>query len=488
MNNKSLFRFILTILLIFTAAGLGSAKGVLGESAAPDIVYNPAADAPWFTSWADNTTSGGLGAFPSIAYSPINGLPYISYYDSANGNLMLANYVPDGSGNCGVNGSWECQVIDGDGLGDHSNHDVGKYSSLAFHVNTSGALGWRLGISYYDATDKVLRYAAFIVNQPFAGFWDYVTITPTVMFGGSGMYSSLQYNSGGDPKIAYYASAMTMMNWTGYLKIATKVSSGGNCGVGTDAGKWECTTIDSGDDEGVGKYASLDIDYDDQVNIAYYDADNGNLKYAIFYGIGGSCSNGWECNTIDGTSADVGAFASLKARQFASDTFHIAYYDKTHGKLKYATSGWSSGGNCGSGNSWYCMVVDTMGTGSGMSQTGISLDIDTVGTPIITYQDASVDLAPAKLNIARPAYIYEETGGVGNCGDNFPTFEYWWCDTIDTAGYGQGNVHVADYVSIAVNSSGFAAIAYFEQDDYNVETALKVAYQRPQVYLPVVMR
>lgn len=488
-NHKFLLGISILLILLSPAAGFGLARETRSESTEVASVLNPKADAPWYTSWADNTTSGGLGAYPSIAYSPLNGLPYISYYDADNGNLMLAHYAPDGSGNCGVSGSWECEGIDGDGLGDHISNDVGRYSSLSIHKNTSGILGWQMGISYYDATDKVLRYAVYDYSFPYGGFWDYVTITPIAGFGsGDGMYTSLKYSSSGSPHIAYYAWRWTITGTIGYLKVATKVSSGGNCGLAPDNGHWQCDSADSGD--GVGKYASLDIDYDEQVQIAYYDEGNGNLKYAYFAGIA-TCLNGWECSTVDGAVADVGAFASLKAKQSATDTLHIAYYDKTHGKVKYATSGWSGGtGNCGPSNGWQCLAVDSMGAGPGMSITGISLDLDTVGEPIIAYQDASVDLAPAKLNIARPATVYEYTSGIGNCGDVPPgnLFEVWQCDTLDNASYGQGMVHVGTYVSVAVSPSGLATIAYFEENDYDVVTALKVAYQRPHTYLPVVFR
>lgn len=474
-------------MVCFTLISGGSAaQRIQADSLSINTVLNPKADIPWYSTWADETTSTGIGAYPSIAYSPINDLPYISYYDSVNGNLMLTHYTPDGSGNCGIDNLWYCEVVDGDGLNGHSGNDVGQYSSLDFYYNTATRV-WKIGISYYDATQKVLRYAAYIYIPLMGGSWDYVTITPPLAGQeGDGKFTSIKYDQNGNPHIAYLSWRFILVGVVEFLTIASPVSSGGNCGYGDDAGKWECTEID----DGAGKYASLDIDYSDQVYIAYYDHGYHNLNYAYYIGIGGSCLNGWECTMIDGDGTDVGTFASIKAKQNSYDSIHIAYYDATNGKLKYTTSGWTSDGNCGPGNSWYCMNVDTMGTGTGMAQTGISLEIDSVGAPIIAYQNASEDLSPAKLGIARPAYVYKGTNNQGNCGGSLPggVFSYWFCKTLDTAGYGKGYISVADHVSLALGPDGRAAIAYYEYDSYNLKTALKVAYQRPSNYLPVIIR
>ncbi len=67
-------------------------------------------------------------------------------------------------------------------------------------------------------------------------------------------------------------------------------------------------------------------------------------------------------------------------------------------------------------------------------------------------------------------------------------FSYWFGKTLDTAGYGKGYINVADHVSVALGPDGRAAIAYYEYDSYNLGTALKVAYQRPSNYLPVIIR
>jgi hypothetical protein len=236
----------------------------------------------------------------------------------------------------------------------------------------------------------------------------------------------------------------------------------------------------------MGQYASLGLGYNDVPYMSYYDAFNGNLKYAHYDGPGtGDCAAGsnYSCMTID-SAGNVGLFTSLTAPRSSTDKPRIAYYDKTNGKLKYATP--SSGGNCG-GGAWQCLKVDSVG--ANLSQAGISMALDKDGRPIIAYEDASQDLAPSRLKIARPIEAVDEL--IGNCGD-VPTgylFQIWQCDTIDNAAYGSGHVNVAAYTSVAINpTSGLGTIAYFETDDYYISNNLKVAFQRLQVFLPLITR
>ena len=491
MKNRIFFAIFSAMVLLSLAVSMGLGNIVQPARADNASAASLAASSPWFTSWADSSTSASVGSYASIAFSPLDNQPYISYYDAVNGNLMLASPVASG-GNCGTNNRWWCRVVDGDGVGDHSDADVGKYSSIAFWKSTSGLVSWKLGITYYDVTNNALKYAVYHKFGLNPASWDIVTIISSAgsSISGDGTYTSLKYNSGGDPQIAYHAWRFTIGGTVGYLKYAQSLTSGGNCGEDTAAGKWQCDTVDSGGtgSSSFGLYASLDVDYGDGLFIAYYDGKNGNLKYAYYAGIG-TCSNGWECSTIDSTG-DVGQFASLRAKQSSSDVLHIAYYDKTNGKLKYATSGWAAG-NCGSGNSWYCMSVDTIG--SGMAQVGISLDLDADGYPIIAYQDASQEQGPSILNIARPALAYGIPMGIGNCGDpSCPDpgclFSYFQCNTIDNAAYGYGYVYLADFTSVAVGPTGLATIAYYEVDDYNMDQILKVTYQLYQLYLPLLQK
>jgi hypothetical protein len=158
--------------------------------------------------------------------------------------------------------------------------------------------------------------------------------------------------------------------------------------------------------------------------------------------------------------------------------FHIAYYDATTDKLKYAVDK-GSGGNCGIFGSAQCDTIDDMPTGS--HPLGVSMAEDAAGYPIIAYQSEF-----GSLNVARPIPALGLPGGGGNCGPENP-FSTWYCKTIDRYNQFVPARH-GDFVSIALSQSGLATIAYNEfvtSSDGN----LGVSYQRfHQIYLPLVMK
>ena len=470
MCKRNLVCLIIFTLLLSTSVSPGIAQEIPAALTDNTDGVNLAGGAPWFIQHVDGTMGNSVGAYPSVAFKPGSDYPYISYYNSSDGELWLASPYPNGGSTCGAGGNWWCRMVD-------TTNDVGKYSSIALWKGSGPFVNWKLGISYYDQTEGDLKYAVYACLG-ISCEWNRATVNLHVPPNQSvGLYTSLKFTSDGVPHIAYYIS-----NPTGdeSLKYASSVSSGGNCGAGASLGLWQCDTVDSGDR--VGKYASLDFRWDDSPYIAYYDEGQGNLKYAYYGGIG-NCGSGdtWICGVIDGTDgSDVGLYASLKAPQFSSDNYRIAYYDKTHGQLKIAYI--SAGGNCGNG--WQCDVVDDMGTS--ISPMGISMAVDTSGNPIIAYQQIASDLSPAVLNIARPAITLGL--GWGNCGDVPPgyLFLYWQCETLDNA---SGYTNEAYYVSVALDPDGLAVIAYNESDEYDNFTSLKVAYQTLiNLYLPAIIK
>jgi hypothetical protein len=156
--------------------------------------------------------------------------------------------------------------------------------------------------------------------------------------------------------------------------------------------------------------------------------------------------------------------------------FHIAYYDATADRLKYAVD-LGSGGNCGVFNSAQCDTIDSMG--SGTHPQGISIAEDRAGHPVIAYQDDF-----GALNLARPLAGLGMAAGSGNCGPETP-FSTWRCDTIKPY-LSRVNARQADHVSIAIHGSGLGTIAYngfIQAADSN----LALAYQRFQVFEPLVL-
>jgi hypothetical protein len=405
----------------------------------------------------------------------------MSYYDATNGNLMLSSPVTTG-GNCGDNNMWWCRVVDGNSAASgKTNGDVGRYSSIAFWKGMEGLIPvWKLGISYYDATNNALKAA--IWTQGLTSGWTISTIdTATLGTEEVGTYTSIKFNpSSGKPVIAYYKHVYLFSIWFGDLMLAWP-SSGGNCGPSGNT--WQCTIIDAGGNAGVGKYASLDFDYNGLVHMAYYDVVNADLKYAKWVGSGGNCGptpgTWYQCDTIDSTG-NVGIAASLTAPQSSTGKPRIAYYNKTSGQLRYAST--SAGGSCG-GGAWSC--IDILSIGSGILTVGISMTLDNNDSPVIAYEDASSDPV-AYLGVARPELF-------GNCGPTITILaahpHTWECDSID-GGYGGTYVSLATFTAIAVSPNGTATIAYLETDSYPVPTTnhLKVAYNRLQVFLPLIER
>lgn len=448
---------------------------------APTPMGHPANE-PWTKGYVSHYSGAGVGEYVSIAHHPTTGRAYISYYDSNNGDLMMAQEVTPGTGNCPGNADWKCQVVDNDTLD-------GKYSSIDVIVvpaNPPTSPSYtKIGISYFNETDgklKVATYAAF----PYPGHWTIQTVddSPTDL-NIRGTYTSLKFPEGSYMPIIAYHTAYTLTTG-GAVRIATFLGSGdGNCG---DGNNWYCETVDSGDNLMYGSHVSMDISYEGKLYIAFYDPILGAVKLADYWGFGGSCTNSeYNCLTVDNLY-DAGPYVSLHAPQNAADVVRLAYAslrlrfdDRLEVHIKYAENV-GSGGNC-TASSYDCYDVDVAGAPIGFYD--IAMDVDAQGYPIIAYTDASEDLAPIGLKIARPALAYGED--IGNCGDvhEGDLFQYWQCNTIDG---GNGYVDEADFVAVSVSPAGLATIAYSEwYSDYG-ENYLKVAQQHFMSYMPIIIR
>ena len=459
MNGRNVIGLALFMILLLLAASTGFAQG--SPSASNSANVDPAALAAWFNFEVDKNVD--TGQHTSVAIDPSNGYVYISYYNASRGDLRLARHGGIATGLCGPDFDWFCGVVESGGV----DNDFGKYSSIALDPSSDA-----MGIAYHDAANGKLKFAYYPDRKTFAK--TIVTIDEGIIdVSWTGLYTSLQYSSGGTAYIAYQFNNPSGVD---ALMLAYPVPGVGNCGIGAAEGNWQCDTIMLGD--GVGQHASIAIGANEQIHIAYYVRGSGELWHATsreFFNLNcGPILNSWSCHKVAGSPENVGQYASMFIDK--DNKFHIAYYNATTDTLNYAVSG-ASAGNCFYGTA-HCVEIDDMLVDT--RSHGIAIAKDAAGYPIIAYQSAG-----ESLKVARPVAALGLSAGGGNCGPDVP-LSSWYCETIDRAPRFVIARH-ADYVSIAVSPSGLAAIAYNEfitADNGN----LAVAWQRFQDFLPAVMR
>jgi hypothetical protein len=211
---------------------------------------------------------------------------------------------------------------------------------------------------------------------------------------------------------------------------------------------WFIDTIDGDASNDMGQHASVAIDPSDgTIYVSYYDATNGDLRWARTVPAGGNCGpdNAWYCDTV-ASLGNVGQYSSIAVHTGAGPAdwkVGIAYYDAGGGHLRYAEYTYNlynvgeNGTVTGGGGSWAYSTIDT-GNPSLYSYKGryTSLVFGSDGTAHISYQHYNV-LGDDSLKYAH--YV----GSGGNCGSGLASGQ-WQCDTIHT-GNGEGQ-----YTAIAL--------------------------------------
>ena len=405
MKTRNYFGLILSVNLLLLAAGSGPVRGAQPTAypAPVGVSAGSAATAPWFISTVDSV----FGSQVSVAIDD-SGTTYISYYDAAQKDLKMAKHVGSG-GNCGADNDWSCETVASSG-------DVGKFSSIAIDPTTNlPAIAYWNMVSPYE-----LKLAT-----AWSGGWDIMTVDS-----GSGGYASLKIDSTGAEHIAYQVNSQG-------LRYAKHSGAGGNCG----GNNYQCDAIDNA--SGAGRHASLALDLSGQPRIAYFVGGSGGLWYAQ-PSTSGNCGPGntWGCYAIS-PPGDAGQYASLGLDN--GNLPNIAYYDATNGKLMYAV--WVGiGGNCGLSDSWQCDEIATMGT---LPRTrDVSLAVDKAGLPIIAYSwYYGTPYSTRGFGRARPAAALGLQSG--NCGPQ----DLWQCEGIQrgfsTGDYSAIAVHPSGLATIA---------------------------------------
>ena len=195
----------------------------------------------------------GVGSAPSTSdvgqYASLcldDSHAHVAHYDATSGDLLHTWY--DGA-------SWQTETVDG------ADGDVGRYASLACAADGT------LHIAAYDRGRGRLRYAEGVPSS-----WEVIDVpvaaSPGLTSLDVGRHASLALRNG-EPVIATYEAV------GGDLVLALR-----------EDGSWRSSLLagrdaDSGEDvSDAGRFASLAVDDDGDLAIAYYDATAGALRFA----------------------------------------------------------------------------------------------------------------------------------------------------------------------------------------------------------------
>jgi len=248
------------------------------------------------TRWYIETLDGASEGQDRGEYCSLSGLGSgvmgISYYDADRNSLRYVEYS---------SGSWGSSVeVDYPGV----NGDVGMYTSLAPDPNNSNYPA----ISYYDETNGNLKYAYYDGSD-----WN----TETAYTGGNddvGLWTSLDFDSEGNPSIAFYNATDTDPGWV----------------WNEDGEGWDFHSLGDGPGgHNIGQYISQDWKAGSSVGFAYYDATDGELIYTEYYPALLMISS---VTVAEGD--DMGKWADFKYKTYDDPRF--SFYNDTDNDCQYA--------------------------------------------------------------------------------------------------------------------------------------------------------
>jgi len=258
------------------------------------------------------SATGSLGRYTSAATHP-DGRLLVATYDATYGNLVVASQTADGA--------QEARVVDGWNVLDHGlqDRDRGKWTDIAV-----GGADDDAHIIWYDSDGGSLRYTRLAGGGLDAAVQ--IEIVDGEGVDDRGTHGSVTVGADGVVHAAYRDEGNQR------LRYARRDVSGvwSSEIVPGCAGETECPD----DAEDYGEYASLVL-VGGLPRVAFYDRSRGDLKLAQR-----DAAEVWSVSTLDGRdverdmdTVDVGRFAS--AAVDAKQRLGVAYYDATHGALRY---------------------------------------------------------------------------------------------------------------------------------------------------------
>ncbi len=330
---------------------------------------------------------GDVGSFTSITIG-VDGLPVVSYFDGANGDLKVlhcGNAVCT-SGNtmtsvdtAGNVGSYASITIGTDGLPVISYHDATNWDLKVLHcgdvactagntatsVDTDGNVGLYTSITIGADGRPVVSYFDYFTNYNLkvlrcgnAACTNFNTMISVDTAGNVGSWSSITIGADGLPVVSYF-------DYTNYdLKVL-------HCGDAYCSMGRVVTTVDSSGS--VGWYSSITIGADGLPVVSYFDMTNQDLK--VLHCGDAYCTSG---NTVTAVVTFVTVGETTAITIGADGLPVISYHDHTNANLKVLHCGDAA---CTAGNS-----VTTVDSGGDVGLY-TSVTIDTDGLPVVSYYD-----------------------------------------------------------------------------------------------------
>ena len=435
------------------------------DSSLSVLMYATNAGGSWATHKIADTNNGRFSAIASDK----NGVIHLAFYDSANAKLFYMKNTA---------GTWSSPVLIDAG---------GKYVSMAVDVNFNVE-----HVAYQDVSGQKVMYA-----DNLGGTWNTpVVVDSTGTSEKQGI--SIGTNNLGDNFISYRESVNSQLrfassfngSWnheqisgTGLVAPFTSISMNDVSNKVTiifynqtskmlksidgSSGSWTVPlTIDS---VAGATYASIVMDSNLGLHVAYYDTGNETLKYAVKTG------DSWSVNTVD-TKVDATGVCSIDLD--SNNKVHLAYMSATS-RLMYVTS---------SASKWTLSTVESPGN-IGADST---ISVDRYGTVRIAYFDDTnkalklatnsgttwntiavdntssgvVGFVPS-MTVGSNGYIYISYYDIGIHALKYASYinGNWLISTLD-----QTN-NVGTTSSIAVDPNGTVHISYFDRSSGNLKYA-----------------
>jgi hypothetical protein len=222
-----------------------------------------------------------------------------------------------------------------------------------------------------------------------------------------------------------------------------------------------------GDD--VGRYTSIQTTPGNDPVIAYYDKTHGSLKYASFGAIR------WHTYTIDkgdgapeGGGDDIGRWTSLSldGNGVPGIAYSALLLSQGQGQIRWAQA---NGPDPQAPSDWTITVIDSRPLGQQVSAPdgGVPPDLGMTGDPLLPESIAIMASAARKAD-GTPALAYYDRGR-GNLRYAELTGGKWTATILDgEAGTGADTGDVGQYPSLAFDDTGVAHISYVDATHDNL--------------------